>query len=298
MKLNTKNNFFTLTNGLVCCSIVLLVIITILGITSFSTQHSYFFTNQYNQQVKIFGSGIYKYDSNFKALIFIGSDFTMLFICVPLLLYGMIQDYKKASNKTKLNLLSTISVVFYYATSIAFGVTYNQLHLLYILLFAVSFFSLFAIAKQVNLTKLKSQQQVVLPSKGLKVFLALSGIALFVAWLPDILASLLQGETLSLIEVYTTEITYILDMGMISPLMFICLFQLMKEKPQGQVLLLPLLRTCFIIGIMIPMQTLFHTLGGVIIPLPALITKCLIFVLLAFAAFYFEIKVYKGMKLV
>ena len=55
----------------------------------------------------------------------------------------------------------------------------------------------------------------------MKVFLVLSGFSLFVAWLPDSIQTLINDSPLALIEVYTTEPTYVLDMGIISPLMFI-----------------------------------------------------------------------------
>ena len=45
----------------------------------------------------------------------------------------------------------------------------------------------------------------------------LTGIALIVAWLPDIVNSLFAGRSLELIEVYTTSVTYVLDMGVIAP---------------------------------------------------------------------------------
>ena len=73
----------------------------------------------------------------------------------------------------------------------------------------------------------------VLPYKGIYAFLAVTGIALFIAWLPDIISALLAGRALAMIEVYTTEPTYVLDMGIISPLAFSCLFLLRKREGTG-----------------------------------------------------------------
>jgi len=56
-----------------------------------------------------------------------------------------------------------------------------------------------------------------LPYRGFFTFLILSGLALIGAWLPDILAAHAAGRSLALIENYTTEITYVLDMGIIGP---------------------------------------------------------------------------------
>ena len=74
-------------------------------------------------------------------------------------------------------------------------------------------------------------------TNGLKIFLVFCGISLFVAWLPDIILSLVNKKSLELIEIYTTQITYVLDMGIVSPLMFICLYNLSKDKNIGYILL-------------------------------------------------------------
>jgi hypothetical protein len=58
-------------------------------------------------------------------------------------------------------------------------------------------------------------------TNGIKIFLFFCGLSLFVAWLPDIIASLINKKSLGLIEIYTTQITYVLDMAIISPLIFI-----------------------------------------------------------------------------
>lgn len=68
----------------------------------------------------------------------------------------------------------------------------------------------------------------------MKAFLLIAGIALFVAWLPDIITSIIRGTSLELLEVYTTEITYVLDMGIISPLIFITYYLAKWEEAYGE----------------------------------------------------------------
>ncbi len=125
-------------------------------------------------------------------------------------------------------------------------------------------------------------------TKGMKIFLLTAGIALFVAWLPDIITSIIRGTSLELIEVYTTEITYVLDMGIISPLIFITCCLAKHEYFIGYVLLRMILRVCIAVGIMLPVQTIFQLAAGISIPIPALVTKVFIFVLLAIFAVFFD----------
>lgn len=281
---------------LVFVTIVTLAVVTIAGILSFNTENSYFVTNQYGQQVKMYGSGIYANDSYFRAPIFIGSDFTMLIIALPLLVGALIHNIKRRTIKTKLFLVSILSVVLYYAASISFGVTYNVLQLLYITLFSSATFGFFTTIRSINLDQLQKAQTWELPSKGISVFLILSGLSLFIAWLPDIIPTIISGTTLPLIEVYTTEITYVLDMGIISPMIFLCLYLLKKKDGLGHILLTITLMLCGIMGIMLPVQTAFQLWAGIEIPVPVLVTKVGIFVLLAVFAIYFNQKMFRNIK--
>lgn len=273
--------------------IVLTVFITIFGICSFQTNCSYNVLNQYGETIKLWGAGVYAHDSYFKAPIFIGSDFTILIVVVPLMIFGLFRRKRKSNIDLYINRFAEMSLLLYYAASIAFGVTYNYLCLAYIALFGFSFYYVcFLFGKLYNIQYTKSDVCTYQVTKGMKVYLIVAGLSLFVAWLPDIISSFVNHTTLELIEVYTTEITYVLDMGIISPLMFVTFYMLKKNKFIGYVLLRMILRVCMGIGILLPMQTVFQLMAGITIPLPALITKVFIFVLLAFFSFIFE----RGLK--
>lgn len=260
--------------------ILLLMIITGFGIGSTNPARSYPFTNQYGDIVQIYGSGIYSHDSFFKAPILIGSDFTMLFIVAPMLAYAGIRTSKHKTVENLISLFALLGVVLYYSASIAFGVTYNKLFLLYLSLFAISFFILSILflklyAQEITVKKLCSYQ---IP-KGLLPFLYIAALALLIAWLPDIISSIIHHSSLALIDVYTTEITYVLDMGIISPLILLTTYLIKKHRFIGYVWTRGILKLCSIIGIMLPIQTLFQLAHGIKIPLPSLISKVLILLL-------------------
>ena len=276
--------------------ILTLFVITIIGINSFDTTNSYEFVNQYGDTVMIWGSGIYSHDSYFKAPIFIATDYVVLFILIPMMIVALIIEIRKRSVKTKLFLTSIISTALYYSTSIVFGVTYNKLHLIYILLFASTFFTLIVLIAEIDRGELKRKQLWQLPTKGITIFLIISGISLFIAWLPDIVPTIISDNTLSLIEVYTTEITYVLDMGIVSPVIFICLYMLRRQKIFGSILLAINLNACAIIGIMVILQTLLQLKAGIEISLPVIITKVGIFVVLASISVYYNIKFYRNIE--
>ena len=268
--------------------ISLLCIVAISGVLSMNFNNSYDVINQYGDVVKIYGSGIYASDSYFKAPISIGTDFAVLLLLVPLMIINTIQSFKIHSTANMLKKFSLYTVALYYISSYSFGVKYNELHLVYILLFTCSLFGVFFLARKIDRTDLKFQA-----TKGINTFIIICGIALIVAWMPDIIPSLISGSSLSLIEVYTTEITYVLDMGIIAPLCFICLILLKKKDSLGVIILAAILQLCFFVGIMIIPQSICQIISGANIPMPVILTKGASFVVLGGFAYYFNQRIYK-----
>ena len=284
--MNDTKRIFKSLNVLI---ILFTLVVTACGVCSFDTAQSYEVVNQYGENIRMWGTGIYSHDSYFKAPIFIGSDFTILIFIIPLTIITFLKVNHKQSVECLICSFSVSGVLLYYATSLAFGVTYNNLHLVYIALFSVCFFNVSLMLAKLHTIGI--QQSKVCSyhfTKGMKVFLLIAGVSLFVAWLPDIIISITGGTSLELIEVYTTEITYVLDMGIISPLMFLTYFLIKQENFIGYILLRMIFKLCMCVGIMLPIQSAFQLLAGISMPLSALTTKVLIFVMLAVFATIFE----------
>jgi len=92
------------------------------------------------------------------------------------------------------------------------------------------------------------------------------------------------------------NITYVLDMGIISPLVFICMYNLLKKNDIGYILLGLCLTLLIIIGIILPFQTIFQVNAGIELPLEAIITKVGIFIVLAVFAVFYNIKLLKSLN--
>lgn len=275
-------NLFFILN---IATILLLFIITTMGIASFDPTNSYEITNQYKEVITMWGSGIYKHDSFFKAPIFIGTDLTILLLVIPLFTITFLNYKKKPTVEHTIQSFSVLCVLLYYSSSLAFGVTYNSLHLLYILLFSICFYSSGLLFLRLTRTSTPCHYTITF---GMKLFLLIAGASLFIAWLPDIITSLIHHRSLALIETYTTEITYVIDMGIISPLMILTYYQLKQNHFIGYILFRMLLKLCMIVGIILPVQSIFQIKSNIEIPIPALITKLSIFVILALFAWYNE----------
>jgi len=281
--------------------LTILVVITGLLVSGFglfsSTDNTSFQTvNQYGDVIKMSGDGVYAHDSLFKASVFRGTDFVVFFILCPLIILSLIIVCTKNTTKSIVMLVSLVGVMFYYSVNIVFGASYNNLLLLYIVLFSLSTYAFIVGLMSIDRNKLQKLVSQDFPGKGVYILLVLSGLALFGAWLPDIINGLILNRPIELIEVYTTEVTYVLDMGIVSPTIFICIYLLRNRNGLGYALLQVILSSCGIIGLMIVSQSLFQHLAGISHPIPVLITKMGIFVILSFFSFYYSIKFMKAIK--
>jgi len=269
--------------------IILMITVALCGIFSLDFTKATFYVNQYGDSIKLFGSGIYKADSYFKAAIFIGTDFAVLLFVVPVLIMALVKNIKNETAKTQLRLLSIEAISLYYAVSLCFGVKYNRIFVLYVALFALLFFTLISRINSYSKNQVRYNAK-----KSDYVFLVFSGISLCIAWWPDIIPTIIKGTCLSLIENYTTEATYILDLGIISPLCFISIFLLRKNQPMGTTIYAILLQSIIVVAVMMITQSAVQFLSGVDIPLPALISKSLIFVVLGIVSMFLDRKLYKS----
>lgn len=256
------------------------------------------YINPYGDSVVLAGAGLYAWDSFFKAPIFRGTDLVILFVVCPLLSIILGLAARRLTLRRHLLLDAILAVTLYYSASLAFGVTFNRLHLAYIALFSVNLFAFVWVTGQMAGCPLAMTiNQGVnsrLPYRGFYCFLILSGLALIGAWLPDILSAHAAGRSLALIENYTTEITYVLDMGIIGPAALLTVWLLKRRTTLGYILLGQLLMLCTIIGIMLPVQTFFQVQAGIVLPVPVLVTKIATFVILAFFAAYFLVRLLRA----
>jgi len=271
--------------------IILLITVALCGVFSLDFTNATFYMNQYGDSVKLFGSGIYKADSYFKATIFIGTDIAVLLFVVPVFIMALVKNIKNETSKTQLRLLSIEAISLYYAASLCFGVKYNRIFVLYVALFALLFFTLIS-----RISSFNKNQVCYNAKKSDYVFLVFSGISLCIAWWPDIIPTIINSTSLSLIENYTTEATYILDLGIISPLCFIAIYLLRKNHPMGTTIYAILLQSIIVVAVMMITQSAFQYLSGVDLPLPALISKSMIFVILGLISLFLDKKLYKTLK--
>lgn len=231
----------------------------------------YSFTTLHGQSIQIYGQGLYRNDSYFKAPIFRGTDFVTLFICLPLLIISFVL-YRRGSLKGGILLIGMLSFFLYDSISLVFSAAFNSLFLVYIALFSASFFAFVYAITGVSPQFLANHLSSTVPRRGTTVFLFVTGLGVLFIWLSEIIGPLLQGQVpAEALGPYTTMVTHALDMAIIAPAAMLTGVYLLRREPIGYLLAVPLLILCTLIGVVVIAQTVFQTIAGMTLPISAYI---------------------------
>jgi hypothetical protein len=251
------------------------------------------FTTLHGQSVLINGQGIYHFDTFFRAPIFRGTDAVTFFLCLPLLVIALL-GYWRGSLPGGILLTGVLSYIFYNSASVALGTAYNNLMLVYIAYFSASLFALGLAVSLIDLRTLAGRMAAGLPHRGLAAVVGVGGAAVLFAWLTDILAALAAGSVPDIAS-YTTEVTYVIDLGIIAPLSFAAVVWLLRRRPVGYLVASILLTNLAIIGMVVLTQTIFQLQAGITLPLGVFIGKAGSFAVLSLFAVWMLVRFYRNL---
>lgn len=280
---------------LLCYAVVVLTVI-VASVGIFYTTGSDRFTvkNIYEESIVLYGDGIYKYNSILKAGANKGTDLVMLIVAINLAIFTAMK-----TKAVKYNFLQVGSLagLLYYSCYLAFGVTFNRLFPIYLLLFSSSLFAMvFLLTDLIKKDNLFVGELVSKSLKGTALFLIISGSSVLI-WLEFIVPALINGQQLSIIEIYTTEPTFVLDLGIILPVYWGCGVALLKKKEIGYKLTPILLVFIVIVGLTVIGQNIFQSSMGIHIPLRQLFGLVISFVVLGIVATILNVKFLRYLKM-
>ena len=197
---------------------------------------SFSFTTLYGQSVQIYGQGLYRYDIPLTAVGYRAADAVTLVLALPLLIISLLL-YRRGQFRGGLLLTGVLAYFLYTYGSMAFGAAYNPLFLVYVVLFSASLFALVLSLMSFDVPELPAHFSTGLPRRGIGVFLIISGVILALVWLalstiPALLASTVPLEVAS----YTTFITGVVDIGIVSPVLIVSGALLLQNMPLGYLL--------------------------------------------------------------
>jgi hypothetical protein len=215
---------------------ILAAITTSVGLFSMSGEGPFHFTTLHHETIELYGSGLYKFDTPLIAIGYRVSDAFTLIVGIPLLLtsFWMV---RRGSIRGKVLLTGTLLFFLYNFGSLAIGVAYNNLFLLYILLTMAAFLGSMGLLLSFDTSVFSNLFSEHLPHRAISLFLIISGVSLFCIWLfLSILPALLANGVPAELASYTTIITYVVDMGIIAPVLVSAGVLFKQGEPLGYVL--------------------------------------------------------------
>jgi ABC-type multidrug transport system fused ATPase/permease subunit len=193
---------------------------------------SYTFTTIRGEEVIIEGQGLYRYDSVSIVAQAKAQDLVTLVVGLPMLLAGL-WFYRKGSLRGSLLLAGTFGYLLYTYLSYCMLSSFNELFLVYVVLFTFNLFALIGTILSINVSALPEQFTSKTPVKAIATLLFVMAGFLFLAWGGRIIPALINGETPVGLDNATTLVIQVLDLGLIVPFSLVGGLLLLKRKPLG-----------------------------------------------------------------
>lgn len=239
---------------------LLALIATAGGLFWLRTGEPFPFTTLRGDEIEIAGRGLYRYDWAFRAPILRGTDAVMLFVGVPLLI-GTLWAAQRGGLRSRLLLTGLLGVFLYNAASVAFGVAFNPFFPVYLAYFSASLFAFVLAFSSVDLTSLAAATLPRLPRRSIASFVVVASLSTGV-WLFELLPALAQGEAPASIASYTTDVTALLDLGILLPAGILGGVLLWRRRPLGVLLSCVLLTLLTLTGLIVAGQTIMMVVEG------------------------------------
>jgi hypothetical protein len=237
-----------------------MVAATLGGILSQDTGNAIPFTSARGESVELFGHGLYRYDSLFSGANYRAQDVVVLVFGVPALGTAAFLA-QRGSRRGRLLLAAAFGAVTYVYASMALMAAINPFFLVYVAILSASLFGLVLTLRSIEQHDLEALGARPLPYRAGAAFMLVSGAVTLLVWVLPLLVAQLAGEPPDLLDHYTTMVTEALDLAFITPGAVVSGLLLLRRRPIGVALAMPLLG---IIVLLIPL-----IVGGTISQLAA-----------------------------
>lgn len=206
------------------------------------------------EAVELYGEGLYRHDTIFRAGANRGSDLVTLLVGIPLLLVAL-GLYLRASLRGALLLAGALTWFLYVYASVALGAAYSGLFLVHVALFSASLGAFWLLLVGLRPRAVADRFSERLPRRRIGAFMLACGAVTAGAWLTPLVASLVAGRPPGLLESYSTMVTDALDLGVITPACVVAGVLLLRGDRLGYLVALPLLVLVAFLAPMMAAQT-------------------------------------------
>lgn len=191
------------------------------------------YTSIRGEQIELYGSGIYKDDSLSAASQAIAQDGVTLFVGVPLLLISLLMSLRGRS-RGRLLLAGMLGYFTYTYGSYSFMAMYNNLFLVYVMLFSAGLFAFILVFRSLERDGVSFSTQ--LPARSIGFILLLIAFLIIMLWLGRIAGAWQQGAMPEGLEHYSTLVIQAMDLAVLLPVMVLTGVLLIRRQSFGYLL--------------------------------------------------------------
>jgi hypothetical protein len=168
------------------------------------------------QTVDVYGTGLYRQDSWLIGVGNRGTDAVTLFVELPTLLVAL-AGYRRRSLRGTVVLVGVLGWLLYYYASMSLYTAYNRVFGLYVVAFGLALFAAPLALLSIHPARFAAVFPT-RPSRRLLIgYLGCLAAALTAAWLPALVAAAVTGDIPARLDVYSTEVTWALDLAVVVP---------------------------------------------------------------------------------
>lgn len=168
------------------------------------------------QTVDVYGTGLYQHDSWLVGVGNRATDAVTLFVEIPALLVA-VAAYRRRSLRGAIALVGVLGWLLYYYASMALSTAYNRLFPLYVIAFALALFAVPLGLRSIDLPRFTAVFPASPSRRVLVSYLGCLATALTLAWGPAMISAAASGDTPARLDVYSTEVTWALDLAVVVP---------------------------------------------------------------------------------
>ncbi len=253
------------------------------------------FTTVRGEVVQVYGQGLYRFDTPLTAVGNKTADAVILALMIPVLVVALLL-YRRGSLAGGLVLSGALAYFLYNYSSVALGAAYNSLFLVYLALFSISLFGLIVCLSSFDVPALPSHFCEGLPTRGIGVYLIVSGVILLCIWFfLSILPAMLAGKAPSEVSLYSTLVTFAVDMGVVAPGLIVSGWLLLRRAPLGYLLASTLLVFTVLLGTQLAVMGIVQFTAG-LIGVGQFIGMVVSFIILTLFAIWFTIALFRNLK--
>lgn len=225
-----KNN--TIILRLAYLIIPLALIAAAAGVFWQGTGESYPFQTLRGETVQIRGHGLYAFDTVNSSSQEIGQDVVTLILGIPLLIAGAVLT-RKGSLRGRLLLTGALGYFLYTYGAMSFLTAFNQLYLVYVILFSLSLFGFILALSGLDPVLVAGQVSDRFPRRAIASYFIIVAAFLSLAWLGLVVPPMLAGQPPAGLESAITMVIQSLDLGVIVPTALITAILLLQKRPWG-----------------------------------------------------------------